>query len=249
MRDTTTSGSELHGGTGKPLPSYKIGAAEDKLAKFREEFQAAKEVPIEEIAEMEVGSREELILEAAALFVDHAVPKVADKETMRHASLAGCAVIMAFLELTARMHAEQGLDIGSDDEYRRVISKSRVTLLNLAGTSRDADGTFMTNACAWTRSEIERMGDEDINAGLHFDESYFELTDEDVVAIKNDAGTRKRAGKQDGGSFDFSPQKQDILFGCPHRSGIGRLYGAMLEAAMKNNLLEGSHKVLDNQDG
>lgn len=242
MRDVSTPGKELLGGAGKPLPSYKIGDAERKLDKFREEYRAARAVPIEEIAELEVESREELILEAAVLFANHAVPKVEDKETMVHASLAGCAVIMAFLELTARMHAERGLDVSGNDEYRRVINKSQVTLLKLAATSRDADGVFMTNASTWTKREIDRMDDKALSIGLHFDESYFELTDEDVVAIKNDAETRKRAGKQAGRSFDFSPQNQEILFGCPHRSGIGRLYGAMLNAAIRNRLLEDSRE-------
>jgi hypothetical protein len=235
--DVLVPGLELLGGTGKPISPHLAEHAEEKLAKFREEYQAAKAVPIEEIAEIKVDSREELIIKAAALFARHAVPAVADKETMTHASLAGCAVVMAFLELVARMNADKGLDISDTDECRQVLNKSQVALLSLARTSREADGNFMTNACTWTRSEIETMSDEEINAGLQFDESFFELTDENVVAIKSDAQTRKLAGRQRGANFDFSPSKRDILFGCPHRSGIGRLYGAMLQAALRNELL------------
>lgn len=226
----------LYGGTGKPVPEHRRKLAFEKLARFHNEFLSSKDVPLEEIASLEISSREQLILNAAALFDEFAVPRSEDKETMRHASLAGCGVVMAFIELEAKFFAKGGVDVEDSDQYERLMRKSIRTLLHLAATSREADGVFMTNASTWSRRDIAEKSDEEIYARLEFDESYFTLCDGTVV-MKSDPETRQRASLQNGRHFDFSSSKHDILYGCPFRSRIARLHCAMFQAAQRNSIL------------
>lgn len=237
QRECPLPPAEILGGTGKNIPERLGYAALYKQDKFREEHQAGKLVPIEEITAIEARSRSDLILEAARLFQAHAVPEVGDKETMRHASLAGCGVVMAFIDLAAQMQAKQ--DIPYDAAFfRDAMHRSTKTLLTMAATSHEADGVFMFNACTWSPDEISRLSDVELYKDLYLKPSFFEMDAEGTLSIRSDEQTRQNIRRSSGKKYDFQARKTDIMFGCPFRPGIVKLHTAMTEASISNHLVE-----------
>ena len=228
---------EIKGGTGKPLCPHLGNYALRSLDKFHAEYDASTYVPIDEIASLQVDSRQELIIRAQQLFSLHAVHRVEDRETMRHASLAGCGVTVAYIEMIARMQAQEENEFDSEN-FQRLAKKSLPTLMTIAATSRQADGILTENIMNWDRRQVASMSDVAIYTGLELDESYFELQRDSGVRLRNDEFTRKRIRTRTGSGFDFSPNKNDILFGCPFRSRIPLFYTAVTEAMVANDLVQ-----------
>lgn len=235
-------GVEILGGTGRPVCPHLGEAALKKLYKFGEEYDATSGMPLEDIGELEVSSKAELVLRSQRLFSLHAVHKVSNREDMRHASLAGCGVTVAFLDMIARMRAEiDGSHEFDEILYEDSVKKSLSTLMAIAATSREADGALTRAIMNWTVGQTDRLGDKEVYTGLAFDSSFFSMHENGAVEIKSDKATRKRIRTVDNGHFDFSVSKDDILFGCPFRSRIPLFYDAMTRAMVKNGLAEESY--------
>lgn len=229
----------LFGGTGKPLPKRLGTTALTRMMKFHEEYRATDEVPYDMIAALKVSSTAELVAETKKVFSLHAVHKVQDKMNMRHASLAGCGVTVAFLAMIARMQAQQSEGVPFNGiAYADTAKKSVSTLLMIAATSREADGVVTENIMNWTIPEVTRMDDDTIYRELVLDETFFEFSSDGGVALKSDMATMKRIRTRGGGNFDFSSNKNEILFGCPFRSRIPLLYQALNKAMLANGIAE-----------
>lgn len=230
---------------GESLPQAVSERADRQLDEFHQEYLGLKDAPVELIAEYDYDSRGDLIIQAADLIAEYAKANIKDerrREKAIHASLTGCGDSVAFLELISRFEAREGAGEFSEETVREAAKRSFPTLLELASMSLDGNGAFMASACTWSLSEINSLSNEELYRGLEFDDSFFMKSDEGVVVIRSDSQTRRRIRTPSGRAFDTSPNRNDILLGCPYRSRIGRLYWAMFDAMMRNGFMEEAYE-------
>lgn len=161
--DKIPEGAEILCVTGRPLCAHLATAALKKLVKFNEAYNATESTPLDEIANLKVDSKYDLVIASHRLFVYHAVPKVFDRVGMSYAALAGCGETVAYLAMIARLMAEQNQTSSFDeDEYQRIAKRSLPTLLSIARTSNEADGALTRAMMNWSLAETRDMEDEDI---------------------------------------------------------------------------------------
>lgn len=224
----TTSG--LQTATGKPLPDKVRNKAYKKLSDFNAALHSTDAVPIDEIAGLEVSSRQELVLETSKIFQDN-VKNPPELITVEYAALAGSGVTVALLEVITTLVAQS--QEKEYDDLEPIIGRSAKTLMELASHGSETDKQITMALGSYAGREIRKRDPEYLFSNLCFVPELFVLKN-DTVSIDY---TNKKKLKANGESIDYMPRNNEVLLGCPYYSRIGQFYSAMTRAAINAGLL------------
>lgn len=219
--------------TGNKLPVSKQATAAIRLGLFQQALRSTDQVPIDSIRGLTPESPSELVLQATAIIQANLVDDPSEL-TSAHAALAGVGVTMALLDVIAKRAAMNREPVCAIEP---IAKKSVKTALELATHDEHTDEMLTIALSTYKARDYRDKTPEELFSNLKFKPEFFLLTD-GVVSV--DYFRRKELFAH-GCAVDFTPNKNEILLGCPFYSRIGRLYGTMLDVSLKLGFLEAAY--------
>jgi hypothetical protein len=226
-----SSASRLETATGKPLPKKIEAEAYKKVLDFNAALHSTDDVPVEQIAELTVTTKQDLVLEATRIFQEH-IHDMPDSVSVAHAALAGSGVTVAFLEVITKL-AAQSKDKSYED-VPLITRRSAKALMEIAAHGPEIDKKLTIALGSYSAKEIRINSPEYLFSNLEFTPRLFVLKNETVsIDYLNRNGLRAN-----GHGLDYTPRNDEVLLGCPYYSRIGLFYSAITKAAFNGGILE-----------
>lgn len=157
-------------------------------------------------------------------FTSATIPTLGDSQarSILHAGTAGIGSIGAFLEVIPQLQ-------NPDHTPANIARQSLRTLMWWSALSEKADaGISQTIATSDTRNSLP-VREKYIN--LTYDPQFFSVSDTGTLHLDLDLLRPHEA------NIDRGLRGNDIYYGCPFRRSLPKVYGAMLQTAIRSNLL------------
>ena len=228
--------SRLETATGKSLPKKVEAEAYQRVLDFNAALHSTDNVPLEQIAELTVTTKQDLVRETTKIFQDY-IHDTPEGISVEHAALAGSGVTVAFLEVVTKLVA-QSRDKTYEDVHP-IVRRSAKTLMEVAAHGPEIDKKLTIALGSYSAKDIRQNSSEYLFSNLEFTSRLFILEDDTVsIDYLNRNGLRAH-----GHGLDYTPRNDEILLGCPYFSRIGMFYSAITKAAINGRILEAIYQI------
>lgn len=228
----------LYDTQGRIFSGFNSWEATSKLLRSRNYLSHLQEIDFGAIATLKCNSKPDLVTSSHEIIIRDTTAKGHTKEQITDAALLGIGDMLALMSMIARTQSLIRPDGFDTSAYEAAVQKSLPTILFMARLSDDSDMALVISMMNWSKEDMNRLPITELMRGLEYNESFFDFADDGSAALKNLDEIHEAIHTSKGEPFDFTAPHNGALFGCPFRSKISHLYGALTTSMVQNGIAE-----------